>query len=809
MASRVLYPPTVNSYMPAFVAGSSAYCRVYFSLSKFNSSSDFKSVHISVTKQDSGASVVNTENGSNRFRATGIIIPKQGNDIVVQVAENLFYVDILNEDISNGWTSGWIYKIQLRLSSIECELSDGIGLADWINANASNFSEWSTICVIKAIGINNITIPAFNYDSAESNANKDTTLSLSTLDITGSYSNTDNSEKLYSYKMRLLDSSNVLEESDILYSSQYINANQFAYTFKTELKQDKNYIFELEYSTNNKYNGKVKIPFQVIYAAGTVIDAVLISAETGAESLAYAEEEEGRIALQVYSPKDEIFSGNLCIRRASAADNFTKWEDIKILTVGNKKFNEIGTIYDYTAISGIEYKYGIQSIDENTGARGILNEMKKPIKREYHYSYLLGENGQQLKLKFNNTLSNYKTAVSDTRTDTIGGKYPFITRNGNMYYKNFSINGLISYNMDENYLFVPKDFMGREVEDFYDYTYEREFRDEVLKFLYDGKPKLFKSPTEGNVLVRLTDVQATPEQAISRMIYSFSANAWEIDEPIMESFVKYNLTSIGEPSSDYMIYNTEERIGQLNGTFSNIDNLLELIYDKYSTEEGQKTLGLVDKVIKISNLSITFLSNPQSYGDTYALYGWSLNINGNNFYINSNNPTFVPGVDFYPGEKIYFNPAMWGDKTFEAEINFIYTIEQQVYKEKVVKSQTYTKGVGQISGNYTPGSSIYNDIYYKYLLIWDNQFRQIDTLYTIKIEADAGAAFLIKDRADTGEGDIIVINDTNTLILDNVVDIDDIVYKGRMVNGELSEVLNSDVLIDYYYYLAEGVYKEG
>ena len=161
MASRVLYPPTVNSYMPAFVAGSSAYCRVYFSLSKFNSSSDFKSVHISVTKQDSGASVVNTENGSNRFRATGIIIPKQENDIVVQVAENLFYVDILNEDISNGWTSGWIYKIQLRLSSIECELSDGIGLADWINANASNFSEWSTICVIKAIGINNITIPTF------------------------------------------------------------------------------------------------------------------------------------------------------------------------------------------------------------------------------------------------------------------------------------------------------------------------------------------------------------------------------------------------------------------------------------------------------------------------------------------------------------------------------------------------------------------------------------------------------------------------------------------------------------------------
>jgi hypothetical protein len=136
MASRVLYPPVVNSYMPAFVASvksateteyrNNTYCRVYFSLSKFNASSDFKSVHISVTKQDSGSSVVNTTNGEGRFRATGIIIPKKNNNVIVQVPdkENLFYVDILNEDIRDGWTAGWIYKIQLRLSSIECGLDE-------------------------------------------------------------------------------------------------------------------------------------------------------------------------------------------------------------------------------------------------------------------------------------------------------------------------------------------------------------------------------------------------------------------------------------------------------------------------------------------------------------------------------------------------------------------------------------------------------------------------------------------------------------------------------------------------------------
>jgi hypothetical protein len=38
--------------------------------------------------------------------------------------------------------------------------------------------------------------------------------------------------------------------------------------------------------------------------------------------------------------------------------------------------------------------------------------------------------------------------------DTIGGKYPFIFRNGNVYYKEFSISGLISLIADPNEKFL-------------------------------------------------------------------------------------------------------------------------------------------------------------------------------------------------------------------------------------------------------------------------------------------------------------------------------------------------------------------
>lgn len=542
MASKVLYPPIVNSYMPAFVAKEGAICRVYFSLSKFNASSDFKTVHVAITKQGSGVSVVNKIDSESHYRLTGIVL----NVEPVNAGSNSYYIDIISEDIKE-WTVGWIYKIQIRLSAVNYD--ETISQPAWLNANANNFSEWSTVCTIKAIGENQITIPNFNYNSIEE-VQEDIILSTSTLDITGSYSNQDKTENLYSYKIKLLKDNNILEESDILYPNQYINANQFNYLFKQEL-DDGDYTFILEYETNNKYIGVENINFSIF---NTILESPpfdLLSAEVGADSTVYAEEEEGRIGLQILKTSTENYIGKLCIRRTDEFSNFQKWEDIKIISYDDSNTEEhFPIIYDYTAISGIKYRYGIQSINEE-GNRSHLNIIGKinddgefnaiDIKREYQFSYLLGEGEQQLKLKFDNTLSNFKIMVSDSKADTIGGKYPFITRNGNMYYKTFSFNGLISYNMDDAHMFLnQKD----KTNNLYDYTYERLFRDEVFNFLFSGKPKLFKSPTEGNILVRLMDINATPNKSLNRMIYNFSANAIEIDNADLKTCIDNKLISL-------------------------------------------------------------------------------------------------------------------------------------------------------------------------------------------------------------------------------------------------------------------------
>jgi len=59
-----------------------------------------------------------------------------------------------------------------------------------------------------------------------------------------------------------------------------------------------------------------------------------------------------------------------------------------------------------------------------------------------------------------------------------------------------------------------------------DSVYERDFRQKVIKFLYENKVKLYKSTTEGNMLVKLMNISFTPNNTLSRHIYSFTCTAY-------------------------------------------------------------------------------------------------------------------------------------------------------------------------------------------------------------------------------------------------------------------------------------------
>ena len=189
----------------------------------------------------------------------------------------------------------------------------------------------------------------------------------------------------------------------------------------------------------------------------------------------------------------------------------------------------------------------------------INNETYKnlPFGVDYEDMYLQ-DISKTLCVKFNPKVSFFKTTLQESKQDSIGGKYPFFYRNGNLGYKEFSINGLISYHMDENEEFMTQEQLGLSAAapthnlTGYNIVAERKFRNAVLDWLNNGEVKLFKSPTEGMYLVRLMNISLSPEDKLGRMIYSFSATAYEVDEINYETLLKHKLISKIE-GIDYVI----------------------------------------------------------------------------------------------------------------------------------------------------------------------------------------------------------------------------------------------------------------
>jgi hypothetical protein len=78
------------------------------------------------------------------------------------------------------------------------------------------------------------------------------------------------------------------------------------------------------------------------------------------------------------------------------------------------------------------------------------------------------------------------------------------------------------------------------------FVIERKFREDVYQWLTNGKPKIFHSPVEGNLIVQLMNVSLTPVERLGRMISTFNCTAYEIAEYSMDNIVKFDLLFGGQ-----------------------------------------------------------------------------------------------------------------------------------------------------------------------------------------------------------------------------------------------------------------------
>lgn len=386
---------------------------------------------------------------------------------------------------------------------------------------------------------------------------------------------------------------NILIKSNEIYTNQF-NPNEFYYELLYDLNKQINYTLGFNYTTNNLYNETKFFNFIIAKQASNKLNATIT---------ATPEETNGSIKLDINFGMLST-TQNLIIKRSSAKTNFLQWENLKTIS-HNRDLEHLW--YDTSIESGIWYKYRIQQTEENER----ISEISQPVMCLFEDAFLTQGN-KQLKIQFNPSVSDFKYNVTESQQVTLGAQYPYIKRNGNNYYRTFSLSGLVSALMDEIRWYNPGHLNGQfydknsiqpfttqnelfgdaatalyneynqtnNISYYQDYVYERAFRQKVMQFLYGNNIKLFRSLTEGNILVKLTNIAFQPIDTLGRRLYSFSATAIEIDKTILENLNKYNLIN--------KLYYTYAK-KTLQDTFESEESLIDKFYLTWPEESKEAT----------------------------------------------------------------------------------------------------------------------------------------------------------------------------------------------------------------------------
>jgi len=503
-------------------------------------------------------------------------------------------LSIKENDTENTFSIDEYYKIQIRFLDKNIDYINDFPYEStyWMDNHIYNFSEWSSVCLLKRIAqpivtLKNSILSLNPYGTQINFAGLRIHKHFLTINGTVTFEQATNTAIEYLDSMRFVlydknDVTTILEDSGWIKSqSNGLNGeNDFSYTFKKLYEKKQQYILYIYYQTNNGFidnyisfsttvNSSAfadNFALTVLYPYATIDMAIDNVLNTNIELDTIPNHESGEILVRIWNT-DSNFNGTVIVRRTSSLSNFEEWDNI--MTFNN--VNAVNTIYwiDRSAIAGEWYRYAIIYSNEfsyvyediygnqQTALKSVETDMiynKEPVTLFLDDSFLIGDY-KQLKIKFDPTISSFKRKITESSIETLGSKYPFFNRNAVIDYKTFPFSGTIATWMDDEENFAQK----REIftakalplhmnfitennfEAHYDWILEKKFRDKVTDFLMSNKPKLFKSLTEGNILVKVHDVSFTPNQTLSRMIWSFSGTLTEVGEATTKNLVKYNI----------------------------------------------------------------------------------------------------------------------------------------------------------------------------------------------------------------------------------------------------------------------------
>lgn len=514
-----LFPPIVEGTIPAFYSENGILkISIPFSLNRAVSKTQIAGLALKIKTVQSSSYLYTIE---------------QHNSTYFDV-ESSPWVQFEFEDTNKSLKLGQFYKLQIAFID-----KDG------------NIGYYSTVGVSKYTTLPTISINDFTVETINMHAQR----------YTGFYSQEggDTTERVNTYRFDIYNSLN-----EIVYTSGeqlHNTSNDIEPYYESYDIYELNVDLPIDASYRIKYSITTMNGLEVSTPRYRIVQKASLQAEIQATLEISMNEDNGYIDVNLIGVKDAqgletLATGAFLLSRSSEESNYTQWDEISRFKLAAQPPTR-RLWQDFTIKQGKKYRYSIQQYND----KGLYSDriLSNIIYSNFEDAFLY-DGEKQLRIRYNPKVSSFKADVLEAKMDTIGGTHPFIFRNGRAYYREFPISGLITYKMDNDQLFLSYSDYNLE-EDTTNLTsgniaQEREFKMAVYKWLTNGEPKLFRSPTEGNFIVRLMNVSMSPNDTLGRMLHTFSATAYEVADFTYENLNGYGFIHLSDPEVARMRWET-------------------------------------------------------------------------------------------------------------------------------------------------------------------------------------------------------------------------------------------------------------
>ncbi len=578
-----LFPPIVEDYLPAFDAQTDfrkATFRFYFQPSIANSIRQVKSLMLRFRQVNTNLNPLPLNTFPYEvmwFSDESIHQDEVNGKYYVNVPVDTFLsgnAQTTNPGVPNYFKGiDEFYKIQVRFSQHQVRRENGASgrweylFSDdgiWVAMNNNfmvngygKFSEWSSATLVKPISVPQVGLvgfEGFQENTRDWPVNKMTTASFN---FAGTYKAGDPNELLKKYRFRTIAydytkySNQEAKNNTVIEDSGWINIGEYDalninWINRTHFKNKERFWIELSIETINGFTTSV---YYLMEAQFIEFDIPVNLRIMAVPDLA----------------KVEIFLDTTLVDMRTV-------DKITILRTSNRTsdmvFDEIVTFQitepgevtysDYFVEAGVKYKYYIQSVGQD-GTKGAVSEYQEVV-MDYDHSWLIGENFLQCSIEYNGAITGYRRARKDTVIETISGAFPVVASNSKVGYIDMNYSCTVTQHMDKENRFggqYSELFGGLQdstIDDFYqvhlrdkvdnykeNHITEREFRRNFEDWIQDGKAKLYKSSTEGLILVRVVDYKSVPVQQVGRIISNVTFRMVEIADVSHASLVQFGL----------------------------------------------------------------------------------------------------------------------------------------------------------------------------------------------------------------------------------------------------------------------------